>query len=196
MLLYIYMHYQKSITKEEINTLPTFKYTGKIQLITSSLSAKKALKHLAKEKILGFDTETRPSFLKGEHHAVSLLQLSTQNCVFLFRLNKFPFPKELAELLSNENIIKAGVAVRDDIKALQKLYPFKASGFIDLAVEAKQQKIKNFGLGALTAIFLKQRLSKRAKISNWEKETLTNEQLLYAASDAWVGLQIYFKLTS
>ncbi|MFT6604752.1 MAG: ribonuclease D, partial [Bacteriovoracaceae bacterium] len=149
---------------------------------------------LKKETVLGFDTETRPSFKKGEVYDVSLLQLSNANDSFLFRLNKFNFPQELADLLADPKIIKTGVAIRDDVIALQKLHPFEEAGFFELADEAKKQRYENFGLRALTAIFLRQRLSKKAKITNWEQARLTRAQLEYAALDSWVGLQIYHKI--
>jgi ribonuclease D len=188
------MTYKKSITKDEINDLPMLKFNGKIEVITEIDKALLAIEKLANEKELGFDTETRPSFKKGERYEISLLQLSTKDCAYLFRLHKFKFPKQLADILSNQEIIKAGVAVHDDIKGLQRLYSFEANGFIELADEAKNQGYKNFGLRALTAIFLKQRLSKRAKISNWENHQLTTAQIHYAAADAYVGLQIFHKM--
>lgn len=188
------MSYQKSITKEEINELPMLKFSGNIVLVTNQKDAIKAVQDLKKSKVVGFDTETRPSFKKYEVYDVSLLQLSNQNTSYLFRLHKFDFPKELADLLADRGIIKSGVAIRDDVIALKKLYPFKEAGFFELADEAKNQDYQNFGLRALTAIFLKQRLSKRAKISNWEQPRLTSSQLEYAALDSWVGLQIYYKI--
>jgi len=185
------MTYLKSISKDEINELPILKFAGKTIIITNQVNAIKAVQELKKSSILGFDTETRPSFKKGESHSVSLLQLSNEDSSYLFRLHKFDFPRELADLLADEKIIKSGVAIRDDVIALQKLHPFEDAGFFELADEAKRQGYQNFGLRALTAIFLKQRLSKKAKISNWEQPRLTQAQLEYAALDSWVGLQIY-----
>jgi ribonuclease D len=190
------MQYELSISKEQINELPLFEFDGKVELIDTELKAQKVLKDLKKSKVLGFDTETRPAFKKGQSYSVSLLQLSTMTNVYLFRLNKFSMNQELAEIMSNENIKKVGVAVRDDIKGLQKIIPFEAKGFIDLATVAKERKIKNFGLRALTAIFLKKRLSKKAKISNWENPSLTPSQISYAACDAYAGLMIYTKMFS
>lgn len=190
------MEYPKSITKDEINELPMLKFQGEIILITNQQSAIRAVNELKKESILGFDTETRPSFKKGETYDVSLLQLSNEKASFLFRLHKFDFPRELADLLADDNIVKAGVAIRDDVKALQKLHPFEEGGFFELADEAKKQNYQNFGLRALTAIFLGQRLSKKAKITNWEQARLTQAQLEYAALDSWVGLQIYHRINN
>jgi ribonuclease D len=188
------MNFQLSITKDEINLLPNYRFDGDIELIETKEGATVAALALQDEKILGFDTETRAAFKKGESYDVSLLQLATSTKAYLFRLNKFSMPKELIGLLADKTIIKTGVAVRDDIKALKKLSPFSDESFIDLAEVAKEKKIKNFGLRALTAIFLGQRLSKKAKISNWERETLTPIQIAYAASDAVVGYEIYQRL--
>lgn len=188
------MDYQKHITKDEINTLPIHEYKGKIELIDNHDKALAAIKILLNEKVLGFDTETRPSFSKGEFYPVALLQLATQDCAYLFRMSKMPFPKELVDILSNENIIKAGVAIRDDIKGFQKLHPFEPKGFVDLSHEAEKRGFTSLGLRALTAIFLGTRLSKAAKVTNWENHTLSPAQLVYAASDAYVGLKIYEKI--
>ncbi len=188
------MTYQKKITKDEINELPMLKFEGEVKLITNQKDAIAAVQILKKETVLGFDTETRPSFKKGEVYDVSLLQLSNENDSFLFRLHKFDFPQELADLLADPKIVKTGVAIRDDVIALQKLHPFEDGGFFELADEAKKQKYENFGLRALTAIFLRQRLSKKAKITNWEQPKLTRAQIEYAALDSWVGLQIYHKI--
>ncbi len=188
------MDYPKSITKDEINELPMLKFKGELILITNQKSAIRAVNDLKKESVLGFDTETRPSFKKGETYDVSLLQLSNETTSYLFRLHKFDFPRELADLLADGNIIKSGVAIRDDVKGLQKLHPFEDAGFFEIADEAKAQGYKNFGLRALTEIFLGKRLSKKAKITNWEQARLTQAQLEYAALDAWVGLQIFHRI--
>ncbi len=188
------MTYQLSISKEEINKLPLYQFTGKTILIESKQAALEAIETIKNETILGFDTETKAAFKKGESYNVSMLQLGTDTHAYLFRLNKFPLIKELSAILENPKIIKVGVAISDDIKALKKLSDFKEQGFVDLAEVAKQKQITNFGLRALTAIFLKGRLSKKAKISNWQRETLTSAQIKYAACDAVVGYLIYKKM--
>jgi len=188
------MSYPKSITKEEINSLPILKYQGEIKLISDLQSAQSAAQHLQKEKILGFDTETRPAFVKGQKYKVSLLQLASEHTSYVFQLKKIGLIKPLVNILADPKIIKTGVAVRDDIIALQGLSSFDPGNFIDLATEAKSKGIQNFGLNALTAIFFQHRLSKKIKTSNWEKEHLTPAQIHYAALDAWVGLQIYKKM--
>ena len=185
----------KTISKEAINDLPQVEFRGAIDLIEDNAQALAALRTLSTERVLGFDTETRPSFSVGEVYPVSLLQLATADHAYLFRLNKMPsFPQELADLLANPNIIKAGVAIHDDVKGLQKLKPFVAGGFVDLSVEAKKMGVTTFGLRALTAIFLGERLSKAAKLTKWDQRYLSEAQLHYAANDAVVGFKIFEKM--
>ena len=188
------MNYPLTISKDEINELPLYQFGGKITLVESKEEALKAVTLLKDEKILGFDTETRAAFKKGERYDVSLLQLGNATHAYLFRLNKFPLIPELTDILEDSNIVKAGVGIRDDIKGLQKLHPFTAGNFVDLAEVAKEKDIVNFGLRALTAICLNKRLSKKAKVSNWARQELTPDQISYAACDAVVGFEIYQKL--
>jgi len=140
---------------------------------------------------LGFDTETKPSFKKGKLNSTALIQLATSDKAFLFRLNKIGFPDELAEILANDNVIKVGVALRDDLKDLKKINSFEPSGFIDLQDTAKELNIKNISLKKLTAIILNFRISKSQRVSNWEQEILSPGQLKYAATDAWVCYELY-----
>jgi ribonuclease D len=190
------MDYPLSITKEEIAQLPLYIYSGEVTVIDDPKAVPQAVEMLKKEKVLGFDTETRAAFKKGESYDVSLLQLGTDKYAFLFRLNKVKLGVELASLLEDPAIVKAGIAVRDDIKGLQKLFPFKANNFIDLADVARKKQMKNFGLRALTGIFLRKRLSKKEKISNWDRAELTQGQVAYAACDAGVGFLIFKALCS
>lgn len=183
-------------TAEEINALPPMEFSGEIVLIKTLEAAKKAAEELKCEKILGFDTETRPSFKKGEFHHVALLQLATKSRAYLFRLNKAPMLSLVSDILSDPEILKVGVATRDDIKGLQKLSSFEAMGFVDIAQEiAKVEKNKGrtHGLRALVAHYLGLKLSKGAKITNWEAEKLSPSQIKYAAKDAVTGLLIYQK---
>lgn len=187
--------YKKFISKDELNDLPLFEYDGKIELIDNPQRMPEIFEKLSSVKVLGFDTETRPSFSKGESYPVALLQLATPDCAYIFRLSKMAMPPELINLFSNPNIIKAGVAIRDDLKALQKLVPFTPQGFVDLAREVEKIEFTSLGLRALTGIFLGLRLSKAAKVTNWERATLTEAQIKYAACDAVVGLKIYEKIS-
>lgn len=188
------MDYPKSISKDDINRLPQQDYTGRINLITTPEAAVQAAQELSKATLLGFDTETRPSFSADQQFKVSLLQLVTDDTAYLFRLRWTGLPPELKAVLANPAITKVGVAIRDDIKALQKLSPFDPGGFIDIAFEAQLRGFKNFGLRGLTAIFLGTRLSKAAKLTNWDNERLSDSQLSYAANDGLVSINIYRRL--
>ncbi len=181
-------------TKEEINELPTLSYEGEIILVRNKEELELALPILKKAKVLGFDTETRPIFKKGVVHLPSLLQLATSDLVCLFQIKTLGFNKDLAEILENENIIKVGVAIKDDLSALAKIYEFKPRNFIELAKLATQKGVKAQGLRTITANLLGYRISKRAQCSNWENDYLSHAQIKYAATDAWLGLVLYNKL--
>lgn len=184
-----------SITKDEVMQLPLTKFKGKIHLIDNTDQISKAVKALSKAKVLGFDTETRPSFRKGQENKISLLQLSNDTDAYLFRLNKLSFNKDLLKLLEDSNIVKVGVAIRDDIKGLKKISSFTPKGFIELADITKMLKIKNTGLRNLAAIFLNIRISKGPKLSNWDANKLSTSQKEYAAMDAWLGQKILEKIS-
>lgn len=183
--------FPKRITKEEVSELPLVSYSGRIELIANLESLKACLPALQSEDLLGFDTETRPSFRKGVMHPISLLQLATSDTVYLIRLNQLGFPPELQELLSASQPQKVGVAIRDDIRGLQQLADFEPGGFIELGQLARQLGIVTCGLRNLAGIFLQVRISKKAQLSNWEQEALTESQESYAATDAWISREIY-----
>lgn len=183
------------ITKAEINELPLQKYTGPIHLCQTPEEAETAAIKLANEPLLGFDTETRPAFRKGESYDPSLLQLGGETDVYLFQLKKTGFPPALLELLSNPKIIKAGVAIARDISELQVLAPFHPGGFVELADMAKRGQMKNLGLRGITALLFGFRISKKEQVSNWARQELTPDQLVYAATDAWLGRKIYLYFT-
>jgi len=183
-----------TITSEEIHTLPYGAFEGKISVISRPEEIEKAVQAISKEKILGFDTETRPTFKKGQYHKVALLQISSEDHAWLFRLHHCGISDELKEILEDESILKCGVAIRDDLKALQKIKPFEPGGFIELAALAKQKGLQVEGLRKLAAILLGIRISKSAQTSNWESRILTDKQLQYASTDAWVCLGIYRRL--
>jgi ribonuclease D len=185
---------KKEITKDEINELPKARFSGKIHLITQRDDYLRAIDALARERVLGFDTETRPAFKKGQEYKISLLQLSTKEDAYLFRLNKYSFENELRDLLADSGIVKTGVAVRDDIRGLRKLNPFSPGNFVEIANLGKKLEIKQLGLRSLAAIVLGVQISKQFKLTNWEKQDLNEDQLRYAATDAWIGLSLYEKL--
>lgn len=185
-----------TITHEEVNSLPLKAFEGKIVLIEDPAKLEKAVQEISKQRLVGFDTETRPSFKKGQHYKVSLLQLALDKKVFLIRLNHTGLTDELIALLENENVIKTGVGLRDDLVALQKLRKFHPKGFEDLAVISKKSGLLVESVKKLTALLLGFRISKSAQTSNWEAVSLSEKQLEYAATDAWVCLEIHKKLVS
>lgn len=182
------------ISDEEIRTLPLLEFKGIINVITTPEDVIQVIPLLQQAEILGFDTETRPLFKKGKKNNVALLQLATNNTVIIFRLNKTGLTDELANILADENIIKVGAAIRDDIKKIKRIKPFKPAGFIDLQQFVKQYHIEQISLKKMTAIVLKGRISKSQQTSNWEQKHLTKAQLIYAATDAWCCLKIYTTL--
>mgnify|MGYP001117751327 CR=1 FL=1 len=182
---------KKHITKAEINELPMKAYEGTIHLFNTEAEADAAAAKLLGETLLGFDTETRPAFRKGESYDPSLLQLATESEVYLFQIQQCGLTPNLIKVLSSPDIVKAGVAIDRDISELQAMVPFAADGFIELATPAKQAGIKNLGLRGMTAILFGFRISKKEQVSNWARKELTGSQQTYAATDAWLGRKIY-----
>lgn len=187
--------FYNKIPKEILNNLPIKSFEGDLYLINNYEDMLLAVKELKKTTILGFDTETKPAFKKGVFHKVALLQLSTKDKAYIFQLKKIGLPIELANILSDEKIIKTGVAIRDDIKALKKLQNFTPKGFIELQKYSDEIGIEDNGLKKLSGNILGFRISKGARLTNWENEKLTETQLKYAATDAWVSYLIYYKLS-
>jgi ribonuclease D len=187
--------YKKDITVEELAELELSWFKGEIVLVDDLKTFYEVFPRLLGSDVLGFDTETRPTFKKGGRNQVSLIQLSTADLACLFRINKIGLPKELIELLADPKVIKAGVAVHDDIRFLKVVKKFNPDGFIDLQNLVKDYGIQVAGLKKLTAIVLGFRISKRQQVTDWEAETLSEAQQIYAATDAWVCQQIYQKLT-
>jgi ribonuclease D len=188
--------YQETITVQEIQDYDLSWFRGEIIVVDNHEKFNRVFPRLHKEKVLGFDTESRPSFTKGHRNKVSLIQLAAGNFACLFRINRIGLPAELVELLSDQEVIKAGVAVHDDIRFLKSLRKFKPSGFVDLQRFVKDFGIQSSGLKKLTAIVLGFRISKRQQVTDWEANELTEAQQIYAATDAWVCREIYNKLTS
>ena len=183
--------FQKTISKEELSELPFTQFDGEIHLVENEADLEFAVNYLQQQKVIGFDTETRPSFKKGQINKVALLQLSGDNKAFIFRLNKIGLPERVAGLLADASKKKVGVAIRDDIKGLKKLKPFEPAGFLELQEYVKEFGIENFSLKKLAGIVLGVRISKSQRLTNWEADVLTPAQLSYAATDAWVSAEIY-----
>jgi len=188
--------YKENITVEELAEHELSWFKGEIVLVDNLKTFYEVFPKLLRTDLLGFDTETRPTFRKGRKNAVSLIQLSTEDLACLFRINKIGIPDELADLLSDPSVIKTGVAVHDDIKFLKSVRKFNPEGFVDLQTLVKDFGIQSSGLKKLTAIVLGFRISKRQQVTDWEAEQLTEAQQIYAATDAWVCYQIYKKLVN
>ncbi|MDA0193678.1 MAG: 3'-5' exonuclease domain-containing protein 2 [Bacteroidetes bacterium] len=180
-----------SITKEELLLLRPLQYEGKITMIDSTKSLDNAIEALSEQKIIGIDTESRPAFRKGEYHPTSLVQLAANDIVFLIRIQSTGFSDSLVEFFENGDILKIGIAIRDDLIDLKKIRKFKPSGFHDLNVIAHGIGLDKIGAKNLSGIFLSGRISKSQQTSNWENRILTPAQKIYAATDAWICLKIY-----
>jgi len=174
--------------------LPIKKYTGSIHVIDSDAKMHAAVLALGREKVLGFDTETRPSFKVGESYPPSLIQLASRDGVYIFQLSHIRAYEGLADILGDDNRVKAGIAVADDIKKLRDLFAFDPEGFIELAGLAVSAGIKHAGIRGLAALLFGCRISKSTKCSRWDAPMLKSEQIVYAATDAWICREIYFEL--
>lgn len=186
--------FKSKITKEEVNQLPLISFTGKITIVDSLETVQPAIQELRKAEVVGIDTETKPAFARGTHHKVSLVQISTTDHCYLFRLNKIDFPVELADFLADENVKKIGLALRDDFNGLIKQRNFKPANFIDLQSIVKSYGILELGLQKISAIIFNRKISKSQRLTNWENNELTESQMIYAATDAWASLMIYLEL--
>lgn len=178
---------------DTVNKIPykRISFPGTVHLVTNNKELAAVVPRLCVAKSLGFDTETRASFKVGEVYDVALLQLATDDDAYLFRLHGISQFECIKNIFEDPNILKVGVAIRDDLKHLQKLFKFDPKNFIELQSVAKDKGVKNMGLRGMTEELLQASLSKKAKISNWETKTLTADQILYAATDAWIGLKLY-----
>jgi ribonuclease D len=188
--------YQENITSEELAKRELSWFKGEIVVVDNLDTYHDVFPRLLGSDLLGFDTETRPTFRKGRKNSVSLIQLSTANLACLFRINRIGIPDGLIKLLSDPSVIKAGVAVHDDIRFLKGVKRFYPAGFVDLQSFVKDYGIQSSGLKKLAAIVLGFRISKRQQVTDWEAEKLSEAQQIYAATDAWVCHQIYRKLAN
>ena len=182
------------ISNEQTALLPAVEFRGEIRIVEHERDIAAACKTLAEQPVIGFDTETRPSFRPGVTFRVSLLQLSTPTVCYLFRLNKIPLAKPILQLLEDRRILKIGADVAGDLPSLRQIRHFRDGGFVDLQGIAPEWGIGEKSLRKLSAIVLGRRVSKAQRLSNWEAATLTDKQQLYAATDAWVCTRIYEQL--
>ena len=188
--------YKISITPEEIERLELISFPGTIHVITHpGRELNQAVAYLRRQKILGFDTETRPTFSPGQRsHGVALLQLSGEDEAFLFRLQTLGMRRRICAILSNPDILKVGAASHDDVRCLQRLRRFEEKGFVDLQQIGWQWGVRDKAVKKMAAIILGVRISKTQQLSNWEAETLSEAQQKYAATDAWICRQMYLRL--
>lgn len=187
---------QQQTDKAYIQTLPRFSFGGKIVVVQSQAEVRKALSVLRRELVVGFDTETRPSFKKGEKHKVALLQLSTHSVCFLFRLNMIDLTDDIADFLADPSVLKVGLSLTDDLSALRGRYALQPQGWIDLQKYVADMGIADRSLQKLYANVFGKRISKRAQRSNWEAHPLSDSQKTYAATDAYTCLQLYDELSA
>lgn len=188
--------FAESISNEEVALLPVARFGGRICVVDDEESLEKACAYLSEQSVLGFDTETRPSFKAGAMNRVALLQLSTCDRCYLIRLCCVKLPQRLLSILERSDIVKIGADVAGDIRSLSRVRRFKPRGFIDLQTEVAKFGIADRSLRKMSGIVLGQRVSKAQRLSNWEAQTLTDRQRMYAATDAWVCLKIYDALLS
>lgn len=186
----------KKIDKAALAQLPAEVFAGRIELVTTPAAAAKAVRFLMEQKVVGFDTETRPSFSKGQNHKVALMQLSTDGICFLVRLNRLGLFPELREFLECETVKKIGLSIKDDFHVLNRLAPVSPAGFVELQGLVKEYGIGEASLTKIYALMFGKRISKAQRLTNWEATELTVAQQRYAALDAWACLKIYNTLIS
>ena len=181
--------------KDFISTLPRYAFDGRIEVVQNIYSAERAVRALRQTKLLGIDTETRPAFKRGENHKVALLQIATTDICFLFRLNLIGLPGAVLDLLSDPDITQVGLSLNDDITMLRRREPdFQPQGFIELQTVAKEMGLEDMSLQKLYANVFHRRISKAARLSNWEANVLTDAQKVYAATDAVTCIHLYNEL--
>lgn len=189
-------NFSSTIDAEAVSALPLVLFEGPITVIDGPGSDyDKAVRYLRRRKVIGFDTETRPVFTShAPQNGVALLQLSSGRHAFLFRLHRMGLTDDLVSILSSPKILKIGASVHDDIRGLQKIYPFTAGGFVDLQKICGEWGIQDKSVKKMTAIIMGRRISKTQQLSNWEAPRLSDAQKIYAATDAWICREMYFRL--
>jgi len=182
------------IDKAFVSMLPRELFGGRVFVITTAAGAEQAVGYLLSQTILGIDTETRPSFKKGSCNTVALLQVSTHDTCFLFRLNLTGITPAIKRLLEDTRIPKIGLSLHDDILSLRRRGDFRPGNFIDLQKHVCELGVADLSLQKIYANLFHRRISKNARLSNWEADVLTERQKLYAATDAWACIMIYEEL--
>ena len=182
------------IDKNTIQTLPLTSFEGEVIIVDLPEKVQEAVEYLGQFTVLGVDTEARPSFKRGVHYPTALVQVSTMERCYLFRLTHVGMPKELAQIFANPNICKVGLAFKDDLNGLRRRRDFKPANCIDLQSIVCKYGIMELGLQKIFAIIFGQKISKAQQLTNWENSHLTPEQAKYASTDAWATLKIYLEL--
>lgn len=185
-----------AISKEQVAALPKVGFKGDITLIDKLEQVAEAVQYIRSQDVVGFDTETKPSFKKGQTNRVSLMQIATAERSFLFRLNKIGFVQELKDFMECDDVLKVGLSLKDDFHVLQKLGSFEPSNFVEIQEMVKRFHITDASLQKIYAILFHARISKTQRLTNWEAPTLTQAQMVYASIDAWACLKIYRKLAA
>ena len=186
--------YQNEISKEEVAALDLIQFEGPIYLIDSMEAFEREIDQIARQPVLGFDTETRPSFKKGKVYPTSLIQIASKDQAWILRVNRIGYPGRLLDLLSGEIPMKIGLGLQDDLRRLRADFQFEPGGFLDLQNYVQAFRIDEKGLKKISGIVLNRRISKSQQVSNWDADVLSEAQLRYAATDAWVCLMIYNSL--
>ena len=185
-----------TITKEQLAELPKEIFNGRIIVVDHQEEVAAAVAYLSNHNAIGFDTETKPSFKRGQNHKVALMQLATDEVCYLFRLNRIGYPKELVQLMSNPDVKKIGLSLRDDFAAIRQRSVRKPENFIDLQLFVDKFGIDDNSLQKIYALLFGKKISKSQRLSNWEAPQLTPAQQAYAAIDAWACLRIYNHLVN
>jgi len=183
----------KKLSKDEINGMPLIKYEGDIKVFSKKDNIQGAVDYLLNQEVIGFDTETRPTFTKGPLNAPSIMQLAGGDSVFIFQLGRSRMFEKLSQVLSEKRITKCGVSVDRDLIELMYLSPFDPCSFIDLGDVARARGMPHHGLRGLAALLLKHRISKSSQTSDWSRRKLSDAQITYAATDAWISLELFKK---
>jgi ribonuclease D len=181
------------ISREEMNDLPIRRYDGPVHVVAGHPDLRHAMQDILRERVVGFDTETRPAFRAGESYLPSLVQFATASAVYLLQVQNADLFEAMREILSSERIVKAGVSVTNDLRNLKKLFAFDERSVVDLGTVAESQGLKQTGLRNLAGMFLGVRIPKGAKTTNWAARRLTPHQITYAATDAWVCRELYLR---
>jgi ribonuclease D len=183
----------KRISREEMSELPIRRYDGSVHVVVGQPDLQYAMQDILQESVIGFDTETRPAFRRGESYLPSLVQFAAASAVYLLRVQQQDLSGAMREILSSEKIIKVGVSVTEDMRNLKKLFEFDERSVVDLGEVAKRHGLKQTGVRNLAGIFLGTRIPKGAKTTNWAAHRLTPQQIAYAATDAWACRELYLR---